>query len=205
VLVFDAGWFDDNDDDPTEHHDGDSAAIAPTGESNARSESDDNRRRLPRIGRRDIYIVDAARAASRNPASAKPPHDHLIDRPHACGRPRQRSITDAMDLIRRASRMLAAKGGGGGGGSPQLPFRHDDDEKAHFAPRRRGANGRLGSRLDFFRRPLRLRGNSSVSVPLGVLILFPCLVVVLIMMLFIRHPSSPGMMFMPTGASPGIR
>lgn len=63
---------------------------------------------------------------------------------------------------------------------------------------------RLG-RLAFFRRPLRLRGNSRISVPLGVVVLFPCIVLVLILVLFVRHPSSPGTILMPAGAPPAIR
>lgn len=63
----------------------------------------------------------------------------------------------------------------------------------------------IASRLAFFRRPLRLRGNSTVSVPLGVVIIFPILVVILILVLFVRHPSSPGRIVMPAGAPPAIR
>jgi hypothetical protein len=63
----------------------------------------------------------------------------------------------------------------------------------------------MASRLAFFRRPLRLRGNSSISVPLGVVILFPCIVVILILILFVRHPSSPARILMPAGAPPAIR
>ncbi|KAF4119809.1 hypothetical protein GMORB2_4475 [Geosmithia morbida] len=63
----------------------------------------------------------------------------------------------------------------------------------------------LASRLAFFRKPLRLRGNSTVSVPLGVVVLFPILVVILILILFIRHPDSPGSMLVPAGAPPAIR
>jgi len=63
----------------------------------------------------------------------------------------------------------------------------------------------LASRLAFFRRPLRLRGNSTVSVPLGVIIVFPILVVILILVLFVRHPGSDGSILAPAGAPPAIR
>ncbi|KAK3944382.1 putative mannosyltransferase KTR5 [Diplogelasinospora grovesii] len=96
-----------------------------------------------------------------------------------------------MDLLRRAGRFIPV------GGPPQLPT---TDEKGK--PR---AAKTLASRLAFFRRPLRLRGNSSISVPLGVVILFPCIVVILILVLFVRHPSSPGRILMPAGAPPAIR
>ncbi|CAL3966555.1 hypothetical protein PZA11_003172 [Diplocarpon coronariae] len=62
-----------------------------------------------------------------------------------------------------------------------------------------------GSRLAFFRRPLRLKGNSSISIPLGVVLLFPCIVVVLILVLFVRHPKSGVGILRPAGAPPAIR
>ena len=91
-----------------------------------------------------------------------------------------------MDLLRRAGRSL--------GGTPQLPV---VDEK--------GKKRTVTSRLAYLRRPLRLKGNSSISVPLGVVILFPCIVVVLILLLFVRHPSSAGRILMPAGAPPAIK
>lgn len=64
---------------------------------------------------------------------------------------------------------------------------------------------RILLRLDFFRRRIRLKGNSNVSVPLAVLLLFPILVIVLILVLVVLHPSSPGGVLMPAGAPPSIR
>lgn len=61
------------------------------------------------------------------------------------------------------------------------------------------------SRLAFFRRPLRLKGNSSISIPLGVVLLFPCIVVVLILVLFVRHPRSGVGMLIPAGTPPAIK
>ncbi|RKF57441.1 O-glycoside alpha-1,2-mannosyltransferase-like protein 4 [Erysiphe neolycopersici] len=61
------------------------------------------------------------------------------------------------------------------------------------------------SRISFFRRPLRLRGDSSISVPLGVVLLFPCIVVVVILALIVRHPKSGVGILMPAGAPPAIR
>lgn len=73
--------------------------------------------------------------------------------------------------------------------APVLPFRTD----------------RLPPRLAFFRRRVRLKGSSSISVPLGVVVLlFPCIVIALILVLVVRHPS-PGRMLMPAGAPPSIR
>ena len=95
-----------------------------------------------------------------------------------------------MDLLRRAGRFIPARG-------PPLPLA---DEKDKLRPRRT-----LASRLAYLRRPLRLRGNSAISVPLGVVILFPCIVVILILTLFVRHPSSSGRILMPAGAPPAIR
>ncbi|KAI0481266.1 alpha-1,2 mannosyltransferase KTR1 [Xylariaceae sp. FL0804] len=98
-----------------------------------------------------------------------------------------------MDLIRRAVQRVPS----GNRVPQQLPTA---DEKR---PGR--SNNRLTSRLAFFRRPLRLRGNSSISVPLGVVVLFPIIVVILILVLFVRHPNSPGRILMPAGAPPAIR
>lgn len=80
----------------------------------------------------------------------------------------------------------------------QLPSLDSDKSPGH-------RQKTLASRLAFFRRPLRLRGNSSLSVPLGIVILFPILVVILILVLFVRHPQSPGSMLVPAGAPPAIR
>ncbi|KAM0443805.1 hypothetical protein ACHAO4_010387 [Trichoderma viride] len=91
-----------------------------------------------------------------------------------------------MDIFRRK---------GSAGPSHGLPT---SDEK-------RTKNKGLASRLAFFQRPLRLRGNSAVSIPLGVVLVFPVLVVVLILVLFVRHPSSPGRILMPAGSPPAIR
>ncbi|ORY63461.1 alpha-1,2 mannosyltransferase KTR1 [Pseudomassariella vexata] len=95
-----------------------------------------------------------------------------------------------MDLFRRAYKRVPTS-------APQLPT---DDEKARPA-----RPNRFLSRLAFFRRPLRLKGNSSISVPLGVVVLFPCIVLILMLVLFVRHPSSPGRILMPAGAPPAIR
>lgn len=97
-----------------------------------------------------------------------------------------------MDLLRRAYRRVPATMGTG---TAQLPTSGE----------KRPQLNRMTSRLAFFRRPLRLKGNSSISVPLGVVVLFPCIVVVLILVLFVRHPSSPGRILMPAGAPPAIR
>lgn len=97
-----------------------------------------------------------------------------------------------MDLFRRAVKAIPST-------SPQLPVADEKPATKH------ARQNRLTSRLAFFRRPLRLRGNSSISVPLGVVILFPLIVVILILVLFVRHPSSPGRILMPAGAPPAIR
>lgn len=64
---------------------------------------------------------------------------------------------------------------------------------------------RASSRLAFFRRRIRLNGNSKISIPLGAVLLFPCIVIILILVLIVRHPSSTGGMLMPAGAPPTIR
>ncbi|KAI1811324.1 nucleotide-diphospho-sugar transferase [Poronia punctata] len=96
-----------------------------------------------------------------------------------------------MDIIRRAYRRVPLPSG-----NSQLPTA---DEKRH------GRAPHFHSRLAFLRKPIRLRGNSSISVPLGVVVLFPCIVLVLILVLFVRHPSSPTSILAPAGAPPAIR
>ena len=64
---------------------------------------------------------------------------------------------------------------------------------------------RITPRLAFFRRRIRLKGNSKISIPLGAVLLFPCIVIILILVLVVRHPSSTGRILMPAGAPPSIR
>ncbi|MCJ1256127.1 alpha-1,2-mannosyltransferase (Kre5) [Lignoscripta atroalba] len=64
---------------------------------------------------------------------------------------------------------------------------------------------RISPRLAFFRRRIRLKGNSKISIPLGAVLLFPCIVMILILVLVVRHPSSPAGILMPAGAPPSIR
>lgn len=92
-----------------------------------------------------------------------------------------------MGFIKRLAKRIPA--------APAMPPLDD-------APREKG---RVISKFAFFRRRIRLRGNSSISIPLGFVLLFPCLVIVLILLLVIRHPSSPGRILMPAGAPPSIR
>ena len=79
--------------------------------------------------------------------------------------------------------------------SPGLPSLDDLSRRAD----------KLSPRLAFFRRRIRLKGNSSISIPLGLVLLFPCIVIILILILFVRHPQSPGVILMPAGAPPSIR
>ncbi|EEA28336.1 O-glycoside alpha-1,2-mannosyltransferase 4 [Talaromyces marneffei ATCC 18224] len=60
------------------------------------------------------------------------------------------------------------------------------------------------SPLAFLRRRIRLRGNSTVSIPLGVVLIFPCVIIILIVLIFVRHPSSSGAR-VPAGSPPSIR
>ncbi|KAG0633783.1 nucleotide-diphospho-sugar transferase [Tuber brumale] len=67
------------------------------------------------------------------------------------------------------------------------------------------SKGRLPSRLSFLRRRIRLKGNSSISIPLGVVLLFPITVVLLIMLLFSRNPDNRTSILIPSGSPPAIR
>lgn len=92
-----------------------------------------------------------------------------------------------MGFIQRFSKRLPS--------APSLPL---DDA----APREKG---RLLPDFAFFKRRIRLKGNSSISVPLGFVLLFPCLAILLIVLLFVRHPSSPRGILVPAGTPPSIR
>ncbi|KAH8425325.1 O-glycoside alpha-1,2-mannosyltransferase 4 [Aspergillus melleus] len=91
-----------------------------------------------------------------------------------------------MGLKQRISKWLPS--------SPSLPLDDSSREK-----------GRNVSRFAFFKRRIRLKGNSSISIPLGFVLLFPCLVIVLVLLLFVRHPASPGGILIPAGTPPSIR
>ncbi len=79
--------------------------------------------------------------------------------------------------------------------SPHLPsLDHVSNEKGFIIPK-----------FAFFRRRIRLRRNSAISIPLGFVLLFPCIVIVLIVLLIVTHPSSTGRILMPAGAPPSIR
>jgi len=64
---------------------------------------------------------------------------------------------------------------------------------------------KISPKLGFFNRRIRLKGNSRISIPLGIVLLFPILVIILILVLVVRHPDSPGGILMPAGAPPTIR
>ena len=101
-------------------------------------------------------------------------------------RPRPLINFAPMSFIQRVAKRLPS--------SPSLPLDDAPSEK-----------GGAFSRFAFFRRRIRLKGNSSISIPLGFVLLFPCLVIVLILLLFVRHPSSPGGILIPAGTPPSIR
>ena len=94
-----------------------------------------------------------------------------------------------MDVIRRAWKRLPS--------GPALPL-----EKEESRLKRKHT---MASRLEFFRRPLRLKGNSTISVPLGIVLLFPCIVVVFILFLFANHPASPVRNMIPAGTPPSVK
>lgn len=91
-----------------------------------------------------------------------------------------------MGLIQRVAKWVPS--------APSLPLDDLPREKGHYSPR-----------LAFFKRRIRLKGNSSVAIPLGFVLLFPCLVIILILLLFVRHPSSSGGILIPAGTPPSIR
>ncbi|KAF2213016.1 glycosyltransferase family 15 protein [Cercospora zeae-maydis SCOH1-5] len=64
---------------------------------------------------------------------------------------------------------------------------------------------KISPRVSFLKRRIRLRGNSKISVPLYLVLLFPAIVVIAILTLFVRHPDSPGARLIPSGSPPSIR
>ncbi|KAL2888467.1 O-glycoside alpha-1,2-mannosyltransferase -like protein 4 [Ceratocystis lukuohia] len=82
-----------------------------------------------------------------------------------------------MDLFRRVSRMV-----------PQAQPSHlptsDEKRPARLRP--------TTSPFAVLKRPLRLRGNSSISVPLGVVIVFPLVMVILFLMILRPHNHGGG-------------
>lgn len=94
-----------------------------------------------------------------------------------------------MEFARRLRKSLPS--------SDSLPSLQDiNNEKGRIVPT---------FKLSFFKRRIRLKGNSKISVPLGVVLLFPLIVIILITGLVVQHNSSPGNFMMPAGAPPSIR
>jgi len=76
------------------------------------------------------------------------------------------------------------------------------ESTAEDKPRR---TGKPSSHTGFFNRRIRLTSDSSLSLPLPLILLFPCLVLGLIVTLFWRSPDPEGLMNMPAGTPPSIR
>lgn len=85
----------------------------------------------------------------------------------------------------------------------RLPTSKDSPKKTDDRPRR--TEKVASTPTGFFNRRVRLTGDSSFSIPLALVLLFPCLVVGLILTLFARSPDTDGLMKMPAGTPPSIR
>ncbi|KAF2822166.1 alpha-1,2-mannosyltransferase Kre5 [Ophiobolus disseminans] len=81
--------------------------------------------------------------------------------------------------------------------TPNSPQKKVDDKSRRVA--------KPASQTNLFTRRIRLTSDSSLSIPLVLALLFPCLVLILILMLFWRSPDSNGLMNMPAGTPPSIR
>src|SRR5687768_13741107 len=95
-----------------------------------------------------------------------------------------------MDLSRRAPKSGASRSH-----AEQLPVHTDE----------KGRRRRVPNRIGFLSRPLALWGDSGVSIPLGLAIIFPILILILIIFIFTRQTNSPVLFLMPGGAPPAIR
>ncbi|CCX15507.1 glycolipid 2-alpha-mannosyltransferase-domain-containing protein [Pyronema domesticum] len=78
-----------------------------------------------------------------------------------------------------------------------LPSRKKLDEIAQYH--------RLSPRLAFLRRRIRLKGSSTVTMPLGAVLMLPFTILILVLFLLVRHPDSPGRKLMPSSSPPAIR
>lgn len=67
------------------------------------------------------------------------------------------------------------------------------------------ANEKVGSRMGFLRRRVRLRGYSKISVPLYMVLIFPLIILVTILVLILRHPDNAAAMLIPSSAPPAVR
>ena len=79
----------------------------------------------------------------------------------------------------------------------RMPSRKKFDEISQY--------NRLPVRLAFLRRRIRLKGSSTITMPLGVLLLFPLTLLMFATLVFLRHPDSPGRKLVPLGSPPAIR
>ncbi|KAF2028624.1 glycosyl transferase [Setomelanomma holmii] len=84
----------------------------------------------------------------------------------------------------------------------RLPPSINNAEKEDEAPRRAAKPKKPA---DFFSRRIRLKGDSTISMPLALVLLFPLLVIGLILTLFWRSPDPSGFANMPVGTPPSIR
>jgi len=64
---------------------------------------------------------------------------------------------------------------------------------------------KISPRLSFLNKRIRLRRNSKISIPLGVLLVFPLVAVIVILVLVVRHQDSSNGGSMPAGAPPIVR
>lgn len=67
------------------------------------------------------------------------------------------------------------------------------------------ASEKISPRLSFFNKRIRLRGNSKFSVPLYLVLLFPLIILIAILVIFVRDPSSSGGLRIATGTPPSVR
>lgn len=82
----------------------------------------------------------------------------------------------------------------------RVPYTSAPPNLGEFKAAKKGS-----SRLSWLQRRIRLRSNSTISIPLGFVLLFPSIVVLLILILVVKHPSSPGRILIPAGTPPSIR
>ena len=81
------------------------------------------------------------------------------------------------------------------------PRRDGDTSGSRLRPSKK-----MTPKAGFFQRRIQLKGGSSVSVPLGIVLLFPVLVMMLILLLFAKSHDADSVNTMPVaGTPPSIR
>ncbi|QIW94735.1 hypothetical protein AMS68_000253 [Peltaster fructicola] len=99
-----------------------------------------------------------------------------------------------MDFLRSVRKRLPS--------GDSLPTLNNTSKPAKVS---KSTSEKSSSKLAWFQRRIRIRRNSKISIPLYAVVLFPTIILILVLFLFLRHPNSPGGSFLPNGSPPAVR